>query len=246
MRKSVLLSGVVLFTVTSATWYYFAHKDRAATAALAQEGTAPALSSKVEEKRRKKVVEIRQAFADRSHASSSAQEELAASLPEIWKLHLSINRKQSYRELAEEFGQNLLMIEEFKSIILQIDRTKGVYGDLQAQARIVAIDMLAEIARSGQEEPLMDVLASLNKQKTEQPDYDQRQETDRLDLLRAYIDAKGPTLLDDMESFLTATAFTPALAEDYYNLMWVWLRNKMDQNLLKTKLAYFDKFLPAQ
>jgi hypothetical protein len=199
--------------------------------------------SKLEEQRQHKVQAIRQALTAPKANAPTPRPEFLKVLPDIWSLHLSINRAQTYRDLAADMSQNPRMIDEIKSVLLDLEKTRDTYGDLQAQARVVAVDLLGELARQEQPEPLLQVLTTLNQAHLADTAYDSRQDVDRLDLLRTYISVQGPKLLEDLPDFLTRTAFSPALAEEYDNLLWVWLKNTTDKEQLRNRLAYFNQYI---
>lgn len=217
-----------------------------------QKGSAPIVSAptptqtlkdKITQQSAQKIDSIRQTIRTQPEAGPRAFDRI---LPEIWTLHLSVNREDSYEELAKDLISQPAVIADLKSVLLDLAATKQRFGDQQAQARIVAVDLLASLVKLGHPEYLLETQTALNKARVLGENYVSKQDIDRLDLLRSYIIAKGPTLLDDIPKFLSETGFVPELAKEYDELLWVWLKSRMDKEELRRKLVYFDQYLPNQ
>ncbi|RYZ90451.1 MAG: hypothetical protein EOP04_03900, partial [Proteobacteria bacterium] len=170
--------------------------------------------------------------------SNGTHASLNALLTGLYKFQNSVNKTKHYSNIAKKIALRPELVADLKELLVKPGAAEERFGESSAEARIAAIDLLVELGRQGDWSSVFEVQKTLNLSKLKSSSFDPQQEIDRQDLLRSIVEAQGPKILDNLESFLIVTGFQPALASDYDKMLWFRLKNVMGEEELREKLKY--------
>lgn len=163
--------------------------------------------------------------AEYSHLSER-EKELSGNVIKFDQLKYSINRREARKKLLAQVLNDPEQFELANNALLNLDETVTKYPQRHAEMRIFAIDLLKEKAIEGDDSALISALSSVSRELQSKSKWSKGRDQDLIDLLGAWIEAKGAAaILENPSELFDVAHYTPKLREVYFTALRLYLKN---------------------